>query len=46
MQALDDARLLTLVRDKLGVPEPLINQLRRLASTSGRLDASLSCPSQ
>lgn len=36
MDGLDDARLLALVRDKLGVPEPLINQCRRLADSSDR----------
>lgn len=36
MHGLDDARLLALVRDKLGVPEPLINQFRRLADASDR----------
>ncbi len=36
MDGLDDARVLALVRDKLGVPEPLINQFRRLADKSDR----------
>lgn len=36
MHGLDDARLVALVRDKLGVPEPLINQFRRLAEASRR----------
>ncbi len=36
MHGLDDTRLVALVRDKLGVPEPLLNQFRKLAEANGR----------
>ena len=36
MATLDDARLIVLVRDKLGVPEPMLNQFRRVAAAGGR----------
>lgn len=36
MQGLDDPRLVALVRDKLGVPEPLLKQFLKLAESNGR----------
>ncbi len=36
MHGLDDARLVALVRDKLGVPEPLLKQFLKLAREDGR----------
>ena len=48
----DESLLLRLVRDRLGVPEPLLNQVRRMADAAGRplsdlvVDMGLASPEQ
>ncbi len=51
-QATDDERLLGLVRDRLGVPEPLLNQVRRTGQRTAQsvsaliIDMGLATPEQ